>query len=404
MTESVGRRTTPGFTRRLTGWRSAWRAVWLLGIVLPILVLASGLVWPDVSRAEHGPTNAHYRVFLPNSMVRYTPSQNAPATQTPVPEATQTPVSGSSESYHGVIRYGTSTAGMATMLASLGVGHWFEFGGSLGSVPAGRKAELIRVGDSAPVPALTQAQVQAAAQSNRGAHWIIGNEPNVVGQDNLTGTAYAGEFKKFYDWIKAADPTAKLVVGNTLNFNLSDCGGCSYGRGDLWLNEFRQAYRNANGGVEPPVDVWGIHAYPLNWWAQPTVAHGMTDYRLAIEQIKAFRTYLDQNGHAGKPIWVTELGVIWRFEGVDFSSYPYAPTGADRSDLANTYLREMLAWLRSNARSKNIEKWFVYATNPSPEPYATTYTGLQLMNGSESSATLTPAGTIFRESSRQPIP
>src|SRR5207237_1071426 len=52
---------------------------------------------------------------------------------------------------------------------------------------------------------------------------------------------------------------------------------------------------------------WGSHSYQIDWGHLP-----MTGTAEPQNDVQAFRAYVDAiPGHAGKPIWVTELGVIW---------------------------------------------------------------------------------------------
>ena len=49
------------------------------------------------------------------------------------------------------------------------------------------------------------------ALANLGATWIIGNEADVLWQDNVTPEAYARDFHEIYTTVTSVDPTAKFV-------------------------------------------------------------------------------------------------------------------------------------------------------------------------------------------------
>ena len=92
--------------------------------------------------------------------------------------------------------------------------------------------------------------------------------------------------------------------------------------------------------------------------------------------LTAFRGFLDaQPGQAGKPIWLTEFGVVWAFEGyqkqkLDDGRTVVVPSGRYRDDLVSDYLRRFAAWLSGPGANLGIERWFVYASYGPPEPYA----------------------------------
>ena len=316
------------------------------------------------------------------------------------------------EAHHGVILAGTSGSSIDPTVNTLNAGSWFQFGSAPGADASARKVELVRLG--AGRPKFLPSQLAAAAQANPGRSWIIGNEPNVSGQDRLpNGSAdmalLVDEFESYRAAIKGADPTARIVAGNVLNFDLgapSTCGCGGYDRGVDWVTGFRDLYRQRYGHepLDPARDAWGMHAYPLNWNGNPTVADSMTDYAKAIDQIQKFRLLLnDLYGTNVMPLWVTELGVIWRYEWLaEDPSNPdrIIPTGADRQDLAQTFLTQMLSWLRANSTALKIERWYIYGSNPAPEPYTDRFTGIFLM----SSGARSPMGDIFHQSTLAAIP
>lgn len=152
--------------------------------------------------------------------------------------------------------------------------------------------------------------------ANLGAYWMIGNEPDVRWQDNVTPKQYAVRYHEAYTAIKAADPTAKIVAG-------------SISQGTpirlRWLDEVLVAYQNAYG-VEMPVDIWSIHAYVLreerdSWGVD--IPPGLDDIStgelyeisdhddldLFIKNLLQFREWMATNGY-DVPMAVTEFGIL----------------------------------------------------------------------------------------------
>ena len=139
----------------------------------------------------------------------------------------------------------------------------------------------------------------------------------------------------------------------------------------------RAAYR-ARYNTEPPLDVWSLHTYNLNWSRLP-----MLDPTDDQAQITTMRAGLDAApALRGKPVWLTEFGVIWAYEGMQWQTvggaYRAVPTGAYRSDLLRDYFNTTLDWLDANSTRLNVQRWFVYTSYGTPEPFTNTFTGLSL--------------------------
>ena len=167
------------------------------------------------------------------------------------------------------------------------------------------------------------------------------------------------------------------------------------------MAEFRAAYV-AEYGVEPPIDIWAIDVYPLDWVNLPTV-----DHQLIIAQVNGLRQYLDAAGLQNEPIWITELGLHWGYdamlfsvdEGYDISCDPYPqPTGTYQTAQVIGYLDGVFDWLDANAISKKIEKWFLFNTYRDITTCTSdAYAGLTLFDGPGVGANLTEVGQFFRD-------
>lgn len=237
------------------------------------------------------------------------------------------------------------------------------------------------------------AAAQVAAQP--GSYWTINDEVNVPGQGLTDPDEYAVRFRAYKQALQAADPTAKLVAPNILNWE-ETCRGCpGITQGKAWVDQFRQAYLNRYR-EEPPVDVWAIHPYAVDWTNLP-----MVDAAHVKRELAAFRGYLDAiDGQRGKPIWVTELGLIWGYDGVSWREeapgvWKASAVGAYRDDLIEAYLNDVLDWLETDGQALGIERWFVFGAGPSIERYAAVPTGLYLVDGYQEGSNLTRLGRLY---------
>ncbi len=249
---------------------------------------------------------------------------------------------------------------------------------------------------------LTSDQISQIAQASPGAYWYLGGEANVAEQDGLSGAKYAPEFYYYATQIKAVDPNAHLMSASVLNWDFTclrpEPHGCGWDySGREWANEFRTAYL-ALYGQEPPVEVWSLDAYPLDWVHLPTV-----NPQIVIDQVAAMRGYLDSiPGQAGKPIWITEVGLHWGYDGLrcftnNQGVYGCMASGQYHQQAVLDYLTAVFDWLEANSVSMNVQRWFLFnsyhdLTAFSPAAYA----GLTLFDGPNPGANLTPTGDLFR--------
>ncbi|GEM_PF-2086824 len=313
---------------------------------------------------------------------------------------TQAPAQAASQNF-GVIFIGASGDAISRAMQQLGAFSWFDFKDT-GANPSGyNKAVLVRSNEQ-----YSQGRLQLmASQASAGAYWIIGNEPNVPGQDDISPANYAQRYKYYHDTISAIDPSAKFVAGNTLNWSTTcfACGG-GFPNGQTWLSDvstgFIQQYQTLFG-TTPPVDVWGIHTYVIDWNHVP-----MVNWQQATQEISDFRSYLNTlPSEANKPIWVTEFGVIWGYPGLQSvannqcsaGANCIAPTGAFAQLQVSDYLNQFVGWLMSNSSSKNIQKWFLFAAFGPPEVYSSAYAGISAMDGPGATANLSTSGQVYRD-------
>jgi hypothetical protein len=180
--------------------------------------------------------------------------------------------------------------------------------------PGTRFAQMVRVGESGFRPSLES--IRSAAQANPGSLWLIGNEPDVKWQDNVTPERYAAVYDELHAAIKAADPTAQVAIGGVSQPTPLRM---------VYLDQVLDAYR-AQFGAEMPVDVWNIHAFILreerdSWGVDippgMDVAQGQLyeiadhkDMGIFRRQITDFRRWMAERGLRDKPLIVTEYGIL----------------------------------------------------------------------------------------------
>ncbi len=291
---------------------------------------------------------------------------------------------GSRDPRFGVVISGRNTEDprfVEATMEALGAGSWYSFEANRPQVTG--RVELVR-------PGVDLKELAARARTKPGSAWLIGNEPNVPGQDNLQPEAYADFLAQVSGAIRGADRTALLVGPNVLNWEKT-CTGCpGFAQGRSWSEAFLAAYKERHGAL--PLDVWGIHTYSLDWDKLP-----LADAASDQAQLVAARAWLDARS-SPLPLWLTEFGVIWGFEGIEWVQQgerrTARPVGPFRSDLVGGYLDRMLAWLAEPGGPARVERWFLYATAPPPEPYTTELAGIALMQPGR--VVLTPFGERYR--------
>ncbi len=121
------------------------------------------------------------------------------------------------------------------------------------SQPAGmRYYQLICVWEDGYSP--NGETLRQIVQANPGANWIIGNEADVLWQDNVSPEAYARHFNNVYTNIVAIDPTAKFITSGIVQVSRLRLA---------WLERVWNTYRSLYG-TDLPVDIWNIHTYIAN--------------------------------------------------------------------------------------------------------------------------------------------
>jgi hypothetical protein len=228
-----------------------------------------------------------------------------------------------------------------------------------------------------------------------GSVWILGNEPDVVVQDNILPELYATSYHELYYTIKSLDDTASIAVagvaqGTPLRMQYLDRVL------DIYVNLY---------GENMPVDWWTVHGYVLreerNSWGvgiPPGINsdqgilyevsdHGRLDYFEA--QIRDFRAWMAARGYRNAPLALTEFGILMP------SDYGF-PT-----DYVAQYLKDTFGLLQT---MRDIDYGYALDGNQLVQRWAwfsladPTYTNSNLADFDQDN--LTPVGLAFRESAK----
>ncbi len=181
--------------------------------------------------------------------------------------------------------------------------------------------------------------IRASAANYPGQVWIIGNEPDVIWQDNVTPARYAIVYHALDQLIKSSDPSSLIAVGG-----ISQATPLRLQYLDKVLQTYQELYQ------EPmPADWWTVHGYVLreekgSWGVEipPGIDatqgelyevsdHGRLD--LFEAQLISFRRWMKENGYQDTPLALTEFGILMP------TSYGF-PLG-----LIANYLEQTFTWL-----------------------------------------------------------
>ncbi|MFQ5400785.1 MAG: hypothetical protein ACE5E7_14460 [Anaerolineae bacterium] len=210
-----------------------------------------------------------------------------------------------------------------------------------------------------------------AIAANPGAVWMIGNEPDVKWQDNVTPERYAVLYHDAYAFIKARDPSARVAIGG-----VAQSTPLRRAYLDVVLDSYRAAY-----GRPMPVDVWTIHAYTLreeagSWGVdippgmdgtlgrQYEIAdHG--DLNIFSQNLIDFRAWMAERGYQERPLAVTEFGIIMP------PDYGFPP------EMIAEYMAQAFDFLLTAANETGypadggrlVQQWFWYSLYDSPDYY-----------------------------------
>jgi hypothetical protein len=175
-------------------------------------------------------------------------------------------------------------------------------------------AQLVQVegGDHRPPPE----QLKEISRRNSGALWLVGNEPDVIWQDNASAQEYARVYRSVHSAIKSVDPAAQIAIGG-----VSQVTPLRLRYLEAVLAAYDEMY-----GQPMPVDVWNIHLAILreergSWGVD--IPPGFPDnagilyeiqdnanVEILKEQVVTFRRWMAERGLRDKPLIVTEFSIL----------------------------------------------------------------------------------------------
>jgi len=174
-------------------------------------------------------------------------------------------------------------------------------------------------------PPLTDGGVGRRIDRLPGAQWLIGNEPERVGQDGVCPREYAQAYHEAYEFIKGRDPTAQVFAGGVVEPTEMRLAYL-----DRVLDSYEAAY-----GEPMPVDGWAIHLYVLSETGDgdASIALGIApglgvpysgncsnagswchaehdDIDLVNQLVVGMRQWMKNRGYRNRPLIVTEFGIL----------------------------------------------------------------------------------------------
>jgi len=154
------------------------------------------------------------------------------------------------------------------------------------------------------------------AAERPGSVWLIGNEPDVIWQDNVPPDDYARLYHELYGLLKKADSGCQVAIGGVSQPTPLRLA---------YLEAVLASYRVQFGG-EMPVDVWNVHAFILReeagswgvdippgsdrWVGELFRVEDHDDMAVFRRQIEAFRQWMKAMGQQNKPLIVSEYGIV----------------------------------------------------------------------------------------------
>jgi len=149
-----------------------------------------------------------------------------------------------------------------------------------------------------------------------GSFWVVGNEPDVQWQDNVTPERYAEIYHEVYTFIKQLDPSAIVVIGG-----VAQPTPLRRAYLDVVLDTYQSMY-----GEPMPIDVWNVHAFILreeeDGWGvgiPPGLAgeegilyeiEDHDDVQILAQNIRDFREWMADRGYGDRPLVISEYGIL----------------------------------------------------------------------------------------------
>lgn len=154
--------------------------------------------------------------------------------------------------------------------------------------------------------------------ANPGSIWLVGNEPDrTYYMDDVLPSQYAQAYHKVHTLVKERDPSAQVGIGGVV---VPSPLRLQYL--DMILDEYLDRY-----GRPMPVDIWNTHLHIVrevkdDWGAdippgfdeETGTLFSKSDHA-NVEVFKQlvidYRTWMEARGQQGKPLIITEFGILW---------------------------------------------------------------------------------------------
>ncbi len=209
----------------------------------------------------------------------------------------------------------------------------------------------------------TWEEIDLAINANPGSYWLVGNEPDVRWQDNVTPQRYAEIYHEVYTFIKERDPTAKLVIGG-----VTQPTPLRRAYLDIVLDTYEEAY-----GEKMPIDIWNVHGFTLreerdSWGVDIppgmeddlAIAYEIEDHdnlNILKQNLIEFRSWMAERGYGDKPLIISEYGILMP-EDYGFPVERVSKYMTDSFDLFRTLTGEN-GYQPDDGRL--VQKWFWYS-------------------------------------------
>jgi len=304
------------------------------------------------------------------------PVATVPATTTTKPAASVTPAATVPATVNTGLRsrFGIGVSLPAPFIArltDLGAGWFLDWNSQ---APTGRPAgpeyvRMVRVPHGQPKPDLDT--LAGIAQRSPGSLWLVGNEPDVIWQDNATPEQYVQVYHDVHTTLKQADPTSRIAIAGVTQPSALRL---------QYLDRVLALYRE-RFGEDMPVDVWNVHNFILpekrgDWGAEipPGLAAssglnvGIDDHdNLARfkQQIVDFRRWMAERGFRDKELIVSEYGVLMYEDlGFDYARVRTFMLGTFDYFLSAT---DSAIGLPSDG-NRLVQRWCWYSLSDGPYP------------------------------------
>jgi uncharacterized repeat protein (TIGR01451 family) len=214
-------------------------------------------------------------------------------------------------------------------VAQLGAGWYHDYGvRQLPPRPGGiRYHQMVRGQAAAQIPALLE-QLGPVIDANPGVVWLLGNEPDRYGQDELVPADYAIFYHELYHFIKARDPQSQIAIAGVVQPTRLRL---------RYLDEVLRAYTERYH-APMPVDIWDLHnfimpencdwgagippgleAYQSEGIACPATNNDHGNIAIFQQQLRTFRQWMADHGYRDRPLIVSEYGILLS----KYHGYPY---------------------------------------------------------------------------------